>query len=291
MVKPELRARTRLRERLREGRGNRSQAVFAGELGGKGWTQSKVAKIETGRQLPTPEELAEWAAASMPAAGLTAAHLVDLLTQAQAEYQAVRHIYAEHGGLEGFQQSLAVREAGALALFLYQPLMIPALLQTPEYARQVMQVPDEFPEQVQEDQLSRGIAARIRRQAILHEPDRNISIVVAEAALWTLSTSPSVHLAQLEYFAHSAESLTGVTVGVVPFTRQMPFVSMSGFTLYDDTVHVETLGGDLDVADPVDVQEFQVYARLLMTAAVTAGEAARLARDVRNRIVSGQLPG
>ncbi len=236
-----------------------------------------MAKIETGRQLPSDDDLATWVEHAESQVSLV--DLRGMLDEALAEYQAVRRLY-EQGGVEGAQQAVAVREAASKTLVLFQPVMFPALVQTPEYARQVIQVPDGFPGRVAEDDLARGVAARIRRQAIMHEPGRAISVLVGEAALWTQATTTDVHEQQLGHVAHLAESLTEATVGVVPF-RRMPFVATSGFVLYDDTVQVEALSGDNEIADPVGVQEYRVYARLLQEAALTGADAARLIRDVR----------
>jgi transcriptional regulator with XRE-family HTH domain len=75
-----MRARRRLSERLRALREQtgRTGMEFAEPLG---WGQSKVSKIETGRQLPAEADLRAWAQAT----NADPRELLALLEQARAE--------------------------------------------------------------------------------------------------------------------------------------------------------------------------------------------------------------
>ena len=52
------------------------------------------------------------------------------------------------------------------------------------------------------------IASRLRRQAILYEPGRDITLLIGEAALHTRLATPVSMLAQLDHLARLAETLT-----------------------------------------------------------------------------------
>jgi transcriptional regulator with XRE-family HTH domain len=272
----QLRARRRLSDRLRELRGDRPGRVFADTLG---WGQSKVSKIETGRQMPSPEDLHAWALET----GGDITELITLLDLALAEYASMRDVFAAVGGQDRAQDAQAVREANTQVLVRYQPTMVPALLQTPEYARAVLRLPSAFGETISDDDLARAVAGRMRRQAILLEPGRDICLLMGEGALWTRVTSIDVHVDQMDHLARVAETTTA-KVGVVPFSVQAPFVSVSGFAIYDDTVTIETLGGDVNIADPVEVGEYAVFTRLLLEVAALGPDAAALVRQVRGQI-------
>lgn len=59
----------------------------------------------------------------------------------------------------------------------------------------------------EDDPCPRMIASRIRRQAILYEPGRDIILLVGEAALHTRVASPASMRAQLDHLARLAETL------------------------------------------------------------------------------------
>jgi transcriptional regulator with XRE-family HTH domain len=272
-----MRARRRLSERLRALREEtgRTGMKFAEPLG---WGQSKVSKIETGRQLPAEADLKAWAQAT----NADPEELLALLEQARAAYAAIRDLYAGAGGADRLQDATAVQEAASRRLVKYQPALIIGLLQTPDYAREMLHLPSGPAASggVSEDEIARMIAARMRRQAILYEPGREIALIMGEAALRTRVAAPATMVAQLEHLARLAESLTNATIGVVPFSVQAPIASLSGYAMYDDLVTIETLGGDLEIADPAEVARYAHYTKLLLDAAMTGADAAALLEEV-----------
>lgn len=278
MPAPTHRARAALAERLRDLRraAGMTGEQFAERLGA-GWGQPKISRLETGKRLPAPNDLHEWAAAT----GADAHELLAMLTRARAEYAT----YREAGGPDIIQQALARAEAAATTITEYQPVLVPGLLQTADYAREMLQLPGgpaDATGDMSEDDLDRMIAARLRRQAILYEPGRDITLLMGEGALLTRVASPAVMRAQLDHIAHLAQTLRTATIGIVPFTARIPIAVLNGWTILDNIVTIETDGGDLDIADPEEVKRYQRNTQLLLNAAATGIDAAELCRRAKD---------
>lgn len=277
MTAPSRRARDALAERLREFR--RATGLTGEEFAvrlGAGWGQSKVSRIETGKQVPSAEDVAEWAeAASGPADELAA-----LRDRAAAEYSVFR--YREADDAERFENELAAADAASKRIGHYQPAIVLDTLQTAEYARAVLHLADGpiAAHGASEDEVSRKIAARLRRQAIIHEPGREITLLMSEAALRIRVAPPEVMATQREHIARLAESLTTAVIGIVPFTAQMPVYGITGWTVLDDRVEIESEGGDLYLGDPLEIKRYFHYTRLLRDVSLTGSGAAELCRRV-----------
>lgn len=145
-----------------------------------------------------------------------------------------------------------------------------ALLQTPEYARAILALPGGPADHgATPDEIDRMIAARMRRASILYEPGRDITILVGEAALRTQVGSAEVMERQRAHIAHLAESLTHAKVGVIPFDR-CPILPLHGWEQRDNIITIETTAGDLEVADPIEVRQYERWGELLCDAVATA---------------------
>ena len=107
------------RERGRLAEALKALRVGAG-LGGArlaemlGWQQSKVSKIETGKQLPSGDDIAAWALAA-GAAPETASDLLAMLRGARVEYAAWKDAYRESGagGVQAGILELRRRQPGS----------------------------------------------------------------------------------------------------------------------------------------------------------------------------------
>lgn len=272
-------ARDRLASRLRELRaatglsGNR----FAVER--IHWAQSRLSRVELGRQLPTKEDIHAWVVATEAGPGVTD-ELLDLLRRAQAEYISHRDEYRRSGGGAGVQAKIGRKEAKATHLRSYQPGLIPGLLQTPEYARELLSLPcgplalGETPEEIE-----RMIAARVKRQEILYQPGRRLRFVVGEPALRTPPGSIETLIGQLDRLTAVA-GLSSVELGIGLLGEPMPVFPLSGFALADDHASIETLSGEQTLSDPPEVELYAKAFEQLMAAAATGPDAVALIRQV-----------
>jgi transcriptional regulator with XRE-family HTH domain len=278
LATPTQRARQALTQRLRQLRraSGETGADFAAQLG-DGWGQPKVSKIETGKQLPTAADVNAWATATHA----DPAELLDLLDHARIEYASFRERYSEVAGADQLQDAIAAAETAATRIAHYDPMLIPGILQTADYARELLHLPS-GPAQsgATDEEINRMIASRIRRQAILYEPGRDITLLIGEAALRTRVASPATIRAQLDHLARLAETLTTATIGIVPFTAQAPIATLNGWGITDDLVTVETDAGNVEIADPDHVQRYWHHTRLLLDVAITGSDATALCRRI-----------
>ncbi|HEX6404187.1 MAG TPA: helix-turn-helix transcriptional regulator [Pseudonocardiaceae bacterium] len=243
---------------------------------GPGWRQPKVSRIETGLQLPTEAEISAWATA----VGADPAPLLALREKASAEYGVWRERIAGAGGPAAFQDELRALEGSCTALLAeYQPALVPGLLQTAAFMRE-MADGEEF---LAEDGITPGtisplIAAKIRRQAILYEGGRQVVHVIGEAVLRTRVGNVTLETmrGQLAHLADTA-TLPGHELGIVTFAIASPIAPASGFVLYDsDLAVVETLGGRLQITAPEMIARYGRWLELLRQAAITGRQAAEM---------------
>jgi hypothetical protein len=162
--------------------------------------------------------------------------------------------------------------------------MMPGLVQTAAYARELLNRPDR-PTMV--DAAKRDPQAiateRIRRQDILYQPGRRIDIILGEAALRSTPGTIETLLGQLDRLVSLAD-LPTVELGIVPFPM-MPVMPLSSFTLHDDVVYIETLTGEQQLYEPDEVAVYVKAFELLRAASATGPDAVvliqRIAAELR----------
>jgi transcriptional regulator with XRE-family HTH domain len=246
---------------------------------GPGWRQPKVSRIENGLQLPAEDEITAWAAAT----GADPAPLLALRRKAAAEYSAFRDTIASAGDPAAFIDQLRALEASCTTLLAeYQPALVPGLLQTAAFMREMADGEEFLAENgITPDTIGPLIAAKIRRQAILYEGGRQVVHVIGEAVLRTRvgRVTAETMRGQLAHLAETA-TLPGHELGIIPFSVPSPVAPASGFVLYDsDLVVIETLSGRLQVADPELITRYTRWLKLLRGAAVTGMQAADMCRQ------------
>jgi transcriptional regulator with XRE-family HTH domain len=243
-----------------------------------GWQQSRVSKLETGRQLPTEADIRAWVAAA-GASESVVAELFGLLAAARIEYVTHRDESRVAGGLAKVQARLVELESQVSQIAEWQPAMVPGLVQTAAYARELLERPNR-PTLTDADDVDGPAVAteRIRRQEILYQPGRRIELILGEAALRSTPGTISTLLGQLDRLV-SVVDLPTVELGIVPFPR-MPVMPLSNFSIHDDVVYIETLTGEQQLYEPDEVTVYVKAFRLLRAAAATGSEAVALVRRV-----------
>ncbi|HEX3779921.1 MAG TPA: helix-turn-helix transcriptional regulator [Pseudonocardiaceae bacterium] len=257
-------------------RGLRERAGLSGKefAAALGWGNSKVSKIETGKQTPSDVELIDWLTAlgvSGDEADVLHAELRDVRVH-QIEWR--RQLRAGH---RARQQQDAKSEREASVIRATDVAAVPGLLQTPDYARAIfttqstlLDVPDD---------VEASVRARMERQRLLYEGGPDIEILIGEAALRHPVGSPAVMAAQIDRLT-SALGLPGVRIGLLPLGRQLPYVPWHGFWIVDDTVFIENITAEVRVVDEVDVAVYHRLADALWTVAVEGDEARALLSHV-----------
>ena len=144
-------------------------------------------------------------------------------------------------------------EAAASVIRGFQPLLVPGLLQTEEYARAVIQrlMPEEPKARVEA-----LVNIRMKRQQVLGRPDlKQLLFVLDEAALRRQVGGAAVMRRQVGHLAEMAQR-PNMTLEVVPFNAgahpgmQGPFVIFEFPDAEDDDVlYLETSQGELIIRD------------------------------------------
>lgn len=252
----------------------RSGQRFAEHLG---WPQSRVSKLETGVQMPTEEDIDAW----VTGAGATSevrAELLELLSAARVEYVNDREVRRRGGWVQN-QARLVRAEAEATRLACWLPAVIPGLLQTPAYTRELLSGPGRIAMDPLSDAEIEGlIAERVRRQEVLYSGDKRIEIYVGEAALHASPGTRETLLSQLDRIT-TLVGLSTVEIGLIPFPA-MPVMPLCGFDLQDDMVLLESLTGEQRISDPDEVAGYLRALEALHDAALFGDDAVALIRRV-----------
>ena len=198
-----------------------------------GWSASKVSRIEsssTGISEPDLERLLELYAVPPEQAALL-----------RALAPAVRprgwwDAYADT--LSSGYASLIRMEAGSRALSCYCAVVPHALLQTPDYAREVIRTTWRQPPQTE---VERRVQVCRRRQDLL-DPQRRaplrLAAVVDETVLRRQPAGPDGAAVLASQLAHLAEVATWphVTLQVLPFSAGLPPVTAGSFSVLESAV-------------------------------------------------------
>jgi transcriptional regulator with XRE-family HTH domain len=192
------------------------------------WSPSKLIRVEGGRSSITKVDLD----ALLTRYGVGSESIRDRL-------QALNRGARERGWWEKYREEISPNyltyvgfEAGAAFIRQSQPLLVPALLQTAEYARVVTE------QSVDAMQVAALVGFRLQRQAELarRDPRPRQYYVVDEAAIRRhigISQDPAIMPNQLNRIADQAEQDDLVTVRVVPFEKGAHLGIYTPFTLLE----------------------------------------------------------
>lgn len=222
---------------------------------------STISRLETGQGVIKPlyvETLSELY-------GITGAARTKLVTWAKESKQSRGWWQSYVDVMSTEYRDYVGLEDAADGIRNYEPLVIPGLLQTEEYARAVLRAtwPD-----ASDDQIDRAIAVRLVRQRRLDSV--TFSAIVDEAALRRPTGGPEVMRQQLRRLL----DLPGVLFAVIPMSIGAhagmggPF-SVLHFEKREelDTVYVDSVAGQIFLDKPTDIDRCNgVFDRLLQAA-------------------------
>lgn len=275
-----------LRERQRAGLTTRQLAAVAGErsLGHVRWSQAKVSRIEGGQRKPTIPEVTAWLDATASDASIRA-ELLQYAESIAVEAKAWSHVWRDAGGAAGRQASYARWEAASTRLVVFQPVCVPGLLQTAEYARHVLAAAG-----VDDSAVPDAIAARLDRARVLYDPARSVTVLITEAALRLRIAPVAVLVEQLDRVS-SIATLRNVDVGVVPLDAPVTVTPLSGFQLFEmpdeAIVTAELVADEVVITESERVERYREVIEKWRQAAVFGTAAtAHLAR-IRATLLEG----
>jgi transcriptional regulator with XRE-family HTH domain len=193
--------------RLREDAGLSTTEV-AEQLG---WSHSKVSRIETAKSPVTATDvqalLDHYEVPDPEAEAL-------LRLAREAKQRGWWHSYSEV--LPEWFESYLGLEAEASKISSYEPLVIPGLLQTENYATAVLGA---HALRTTPDEIERSVELRRARQSRLNRDGDPIvlDVVIGEAALRQLVGGPGVMVEQMKHLLE-VQKLPNITIRVLPFT-------------------------------------------------------------------------
>jgi transcriptional regulator with XRE-family HTH domain len=243
-------AREALGKRLRDvrrdaGLTGRGLAALAG------WHSSKVSKIEYGKQNPSEEDIRVWC--RLCDATDQAADLIVTVRDIEAMYVEWRRRLLT--GTKARQDKLISIEGETELIRWYEPILVPGLLHTAEYASGVLRQVAAFCE-IPND-VDAGVSSRMERQQILYLPGHHFHFVMGQQALRTRVGDRDVMAGQLDRIL-SVMSMARVRLGIIP--AKAPYVVPSNqFIIFDNRlVHVEAVSAEIAVTQP---REIELYSR------------------------------
>lgn len=260
-------AREALGGRLREirkdaGLSGRALATLSG------WHFTKVSKLEAGRQNPSDVDVRVWC---------EHCHATDQIPDLIATLRNIESQYVEwrrmlRAGTKRRQEIQRKWEHEAQLLRIYEPLLIPGILQTAAYATKIVQTAISFygiP-----DDAEQGVEMRLARQDVLYEGIRRLHIIIGEQALKTRLGDVEIMQGQLGRVLE-ASTLPRLLLGIIPTTAVYEVWPIHGFWLFDDRmVRVETYTAELTVTQP---REIALYSKAFdgLTRSAAYGQRAR----------------
>jgi transcriptional regulator with XRE-family HTH domain len=164
-----------------------------------GYSGAQVGKVETGERAPS-QEFAQHCDQALPGAG--------------GLFLRIYHLARRwDGGYPSWFVEWVQAEGRAITLHTWEPLLIPGLVQTPEYARALFQAWRSARTDAELDQL---VSARIERQLIFERPNPpSLWAVIDEGVLTRCVGSPQTMRDQLAHLLDVSDRLR-ITVQVVP---------------------------------------------------------------------------
>ncbi len=218
-----------------------------------GWQQSKLSRMERGQQCISAADLASL----LVIYKVTGRERAGLLHLVERQDEPGRWIL--HSPLTPTSATLMQLEAEAISLVNAQPLLVPGLLQTPDYARAVMMADGVAPELVES-----RLATRIERQLVLTKAKPpKFDIILDESVLHRPLGGSAVMARQLRALLEVADR-PNMRLWVVPTTASTDAgffwpAYVIGFPRADTVVHLESKASSVYIEDKEMIDFYQRY--------------------------------
>ncbi|MFI1313462.1 helix-turn-helix domain-containing protein [Streptomyces albidoflavus] len=255
---------------LRLASGKEAKAVARSAL----MSPSKQSKIENARLAPSATDV-ERVLTAIGVSDEVKAEYADAARARATEAAAWRLL--KRIGVHKGQQAAKALEAQMSTLQLFQPALVPGLLQTPEYIRAVLKRHN-----LSEDALTRTINGRLERQAVLYDSAKSLQFIITEPVLRWRIVPPQMMAAQLDRIA-SLSRLPHVNIRVVPLAIQQHDIANHAFVVRDGRmVTIETVHAEVVVTDPRDVDLYTEKFNGFAAVALSDEKMHRLLKEIRD---------
>ena len=246
-----------------------------------GCDRSKISRIESGER------------------GIRAPELQALLTEYGVDLPAKEALAAlsqpatrgcwwqDHAEVvpEGMRDFAAI-EALASSICVYDAHRVPELLQTPDYAKALIDAGEADGGEAR-DQMLAAVLAR-QRAVLASRPE--IALVIAEAALLNVVGGPKATRDQLTELGRVSSDSGHVTIHVLPLTRGTQVAATGPMTIVGiggvpslGAVHVPGVRGGICLTGAADVAAYARAFEQLKVYALPPAQSARLLRELPAR--------
>jgi transcriptional regulator with XRE-family HTH domain len=236
-----------------------------------GWSEAKLSRIETGQARVKIEDLEGF----LDLYGVSASHHAELVALAQESREADL-LEALEDVPEAHVQILEA-ESEAESMWVWEPQMVPGLLQIEDYTRAVLRHwPAVFARPAAE--VERRIeTGRLRRRALSRDSPLELSFVIDASVLARRFATPAVMQAQILHLAEISEQ-PQVELRILPLDgnqvigtgafNYFRFPPVHGVPL-PDTVAVEHLQGTEFIDNEQDVNMYRIVFNALRDNSLT----------------------
>ena len=239
------------------------------------WSPSTLFRIETGRSRPQPGNVRML----LELYGVTGPER-DGLIQLTREARQPGWWHSFRDVLPNPYEVYIGLEAGAASIRNFEPVVVPGLLQTADYAHEIFR---NGPIELDPEEVERLLEVRLARQQILAREDRpRLWAVIDEAVIRRTVGGPEVMRGQLRHLADAAQQ-GKTTIQVVPYRAGAHAGTTGPFVILDyaeatdpNVVYVETLAGDIYLEERSDVNRYTLAFDRLVAAALHPDESVQL---------------
>ncbi|SHF26530.1 helix-turn-helix domain-containing protein [Streptoalloteichus hindustanus] len=237
-------------------------------------SQSKISRIETGRVLPSVIDV-ERILKALEVSPSVVEELLGLARVANVDYTSWRS-YARVGIWRKQDELRSLTEKSTMVR-QFLPAIPTGLLQLPEYARDLL---SRIASVKSDRDLDRLVEARLRRQAVLDDPDRKFVFLMTEQAVRWRPTASEVMARQAVHMAEVSQR-PNVEIGIILQSAKVLEPPMNIFVVYDDRlVTVELFSGEVVLRDPQEIAYHLELFEFFLGHAVRGEEAAAFLRSV-----------
>jgi transcriptional regulator with XRE-family HTH domain len=233
---------------------------------------SKVSRIETGQVSATPRDVRD---------------MLGLYRVGEAQREALVQVAREARQRGWWQKFVDVPdgvpayvglEAAATSIDVYMSLIVPALLQTADYARAIIgAVRPDLPA----SEISRRVELRMSRQALLDQDNPPaLRVLLEDAVLRRPVGGPAVMAVQRRRLLEAA-ARPGITLQVLPISAGAHAGMDGPFTIFGfpapaepDVVALDSAADALYLESPEDLRRYRRVFELLLPAALTPEDSA-----------------
>lgn len=215
--------RLRLGRELRDIReGRKLTLVQAAQQAG--WSKGQLSRIERGETKPDTGMVMD---------------LLELYRVDEIQYAALVTLarqaartgwWNRHSGVTAQQRGLAELESGAEALRVFNPVCVPGLLQTADYAATRMRAGAAL--EADPGDIAATVKLRIQRQEVLRRI--KLHVILDEAVLYRRLSSPDVRFEQMKSLIFQAQHKL-IHMQILPFDRHTDdeVAALAPFTIFE----------------------------------------------------------